>query len=40
MRPETHLIRLQVKVLITRSGPTLCNPVDRSPPGSSVRGIL
>ena len=25
---------------VTQSCPTLCNPMDRSPPGSSVRGIL
>ena len=25
--------------LVTQSCPTLCNPVDRSPPGSSVHGI-
>ena len=29
-----------VKVLITQSCPTLCDPVDSSPPGSSVHGIL
>ena len=28
-----------VKVLVTQSCPTLCNPMDCSPPGSSVRGI-
>ena len=27
-------------VLVTQSCPTLCNPVDCSPPGSSVHGIL
>ena len=27
-------------MLITQSCPTLCNPVDCSPPGSSVHGIL
>ena len=26
--------------LITQSCPTLCNPIDCSPPGSSVHGIL
>ena len=26
--------------LITKSCPTLCNPTDCSPPGSSVHGIL
>ena len=32
--------RLKVKVLVTQSCLTLCDPVDCSPPGSSVRGIL
>ena len=27
-------------VLVAQSCPTLCNPVDYSPPGSSVYGIL
>ena len=27
-------------VLVTQSGPTLCDPVDYSPPGSPVHGIL
>ena len=31
---------LKVKVLVTLSGPTLCNPMDCSPPGSSVHRIL
>ena len=26
--------------LVAKSCPTLCNPMDHSPPGSSVRGIL
>ena len=26
--------------LLTQSYPTLCNPMDCSPPGSSVHGIL
>ena len=30
----------KVKAVVTRSCPTLCNPVDCSPPGSSVHGIL
>ena len=30
----------KVKVKVTRSCLTLCNPVDCSPPGSSVHGIL
>ena len=39
-----HLFRLhcqsKVKVLITQSCPTFCSPMDSSPPGSSVHGIL
>ena len=31
---------MRVKVLITQSCPTLCNPVDYSLPGSSVHVIL
>ena len=27
-------------MLVIQSCPTLCNPVDYSPPGSSVHGIL
>ena len=30
----------KVKVLVTQSSPTLCDLIDCSPPGSSVRGIL
>ena len=33
-------LRTKVKVLVTQSCPTLCNPMDCSPPGSSVHGIL
>ena len=29
-----------MKVLVTQLCPTLCNPMDCSPPGSSVHGIL
>ena len=29
----------RVKVLVIQSCPTLCDPMDRSPPGSSVHGI-
>ena len=29
-----------MKVLITQSCPTLCDPMDCSPPGTSVHGIL
>ena len=31
---------LKVKVLVTQSCPTLCDPMDHSSPGSSPRGIL
>ena len=31
---------LKVKVLVTQSCPTLCDPMDYSPPGSSVQKIL
>ena len=30
---------LKVKVLVTDLYPTLCDPMDCSPPGSSVHGI-
>ena len=30
----------KVKVLVVQSCPTLCNPMDCNPPGSSVHGIL
>ena len=30
----------KVKVLVTQLCPTLCDPMDCSPPGSSVYGIL
>ena len=30
----------EVKVKVTQSCPTLCDPMDCSPPGSSVHGIL
>ena len=29
---------MKVKVLVTQSCPTLCDPMDCSPPGSSVHG--
>ena len=29
-----------IKVLVAQSCPTLCNPMDCSPPGSFVHGIL
>ena len=31
---------MKVKVLVTQSCPTLCDPMDSIPPGSSVHGIL
>ena len=31
---------VKVKVLVTQSHPTVCDPTDCSPPGSSVHGIL
>ena len=34
------LNEVNMKVLVTQSCPPLCNPVDSSPPGSSIRGIL
>jgi len=30
----------EVKVLVVQSCPTLCSPMDYSPPGSSVHGVL
>ena len=33
-------LSLCVCVLVTQSCPTLCDPMDCSPPGSSARGIL
>ena len=36
-RPSPHLYEW---VTVTRSCPTLCDPVDCSPPGSSVHGIF
>ena len=37
-KPFSHLV-VVVKVIVTQSCPTLCNPMDCSPPGSSVHGI-
>ena len=37
---QKHYIWLKVRVLVTQSCPTLCNPIDCSPPGSSIHGIL
>ena len=38
---NTHLllIFMKVKALVAQSYPTLCNPMEYSPPGSSVHGI-
>ena len=33
-----HIVLVEVKVSITQSCPTLCNPMDCSPPGSSLHG--
>ena len=33
-------MKVKMKVLVTQSSPTLCDPLDYSPPGSSVHGIL
>ena len=37
---KEEINRIKVKVLVTQSCPTLCNPKNCSPPGSSVHGIL
>jgi len=37
---EAYLLLGKVKVLLIQSCPTLCYPMDRSPPGSFVHGIL
>jgi len=34
------LVKAKVKVLVTQSCSTLCDPMDCGPPGSSVHGIL
>ena len=34
------ILYIKVKVLVTQSCPTLCDPMDCSLPGSSVHGIL
>ena len=38
--PSSLHKKVKVEVLVTQSCPTLCDPMDYSPPGSSVRGIL
>ena len=35
-----YSLRKKMKVLVTQSCPVLCDPMDCSPPGSSVHGIL
>ena len=40
LKKPTGFYTLTVKVLVTQSCPTLCNPRDYSPPGPSVHGIL
>ena len=37
--PDKHYLTV-VAVLVAQSCPTLCDPMDRSPLGSSVHGIL
>ena len=37
---KEEINRIKVKVLVTQSCPTLCDPMDYSPQGSSVHGIL
>ena len=37
---EGHQVIVKVKVLVTQSCLTLSDPMDYSPPGSSVHGIL
>ena len=36
----SNSVKVKMKVLATQSCLTLCDPMDRSPPGSSVHGIL
>ena len=36
----TNLIRVKQFSSVTQSCPTLCDPIDGSPPGSTVPGIL
>ena len=38
--PSSSFSESEVKVLVAQLCPTLCNPMDGSPPGSSVHGIL
>ena len=39
-RPSTPADSTTVKVMVAQPCPTLCDPMDCSPPGSSVHGIL
>ena len=38
--PLSHRRSPKVKALVTRSWPTLCDPMDFNTPGSSIHGIL
>ena len=38
--PLCHSLQYLMKVLVAQSCPTLCNPTDCSPPGSSVHGLF
>ena len=38
-RQKNKYMKSEVKVLFAQLCPTLCNPMDCSPPGSSVYGI-
>ena len=40
VRYDPTPLRTKVKVLVAQSSPTLCGPMDCSPPGSSVHGIF
>ena len=39
-RGNVRRLKVKVKVLVTQPRPTLCDPRDCSPPGSSVHGVL
>ena len=39
-RGNVRRLKVKVKVLVTQPCPTLCDPRDCSPPGSSVHGVL
>ena len=39
IRTKWHIHTVESYCLVTKSCPTLCNPMDCSPPGSSVHGI-